>query len=147
MNFTRNRVKAINADIKSALNKIGKKYQCTITLGSTTFTSADFKTRILGYATTNDGQPLSRDDLIRQEVTRNLEQGSGIALGLTIDHQGTVFTYGGQAYKFLGIKPSYRKYPIVVERTYDKVLLKLPVSASSNIINASMTKRKKVATK
>ena len=125
MAFTKEKIRAIRADLDAALNDVGLKHGCAFTLGSIRFSASEFRGRLTamdGAADGMDAQYLKyAADFKRYVLFYHL---------LTADDLGAEFRVNGVTYKIVGAAPKRKKYPIVAEAIKtDGKLTCFPVAA------------------
>jgi len=91
-------------DFADAVKGLEQKYGVIIELGSITYSSISFK----GKLEVHEGA--SKDDVNAQEFKKYCRR-----YGLSEDDYDRRFTYKGEDYIIIGIKPSKRTYPIVCQ--------------------------------
>ena len=110
--FNKSNLRQLRMDIDKALEGVTKKHKIAIKLGSITYDSNSFRTKL--EALIVDG---SLSGMNKAHITpfNNLKK-YGYRYSLTEGDYGKTFKYAGREYKFIGVMPRSTRYPFVVER-------------------------------
>ena len=121
MNFNRTNIKALRADIATALAAVEKQHGVSFKLGNIRFTDNDFRGKLECFsASDNSGKAVDVDK-------QNFES-KAFLVGVKPTSFGKTFTQGTRTYTICGINTRARTYPIKA-RLGKGQYYKFPVSA------------------
>lgn len=92
-------------DFKKSMEALEKRYGFVIELGRITYTATSFTSKL----EVHEGE--SKDDVNEQEFKKYCHM-----YGLSADDYDRRFTFQGNDYIVVGIRPSKRKYPIACQQ-------------------------------
>ena len=101
---------AIRNDVTSALKTVEERYGVTFNIGRITYASDNLRAKLTGVLTSAVGTGNSMD----AQLIIGLKE-YGHRYGLTIKDAKKVFSSNGKQYVFMGVKPSSKKYPLIVK--------------------------------
>jgi len=120
--FDRESLNAIRNDVTSALKTVEERYGVTFNLGRITYGSDNLRAKLTGALTSAVGT----DNSMEAQLIIGLKE-YGHRYGLSIKDAKKVFSASGKQFVFMGIKPSSKKYPLIVKRIEDGKMYKYPV--------------------
>jgi hypothetical protein len=103
-------LKTLRTALDSALKPVGEQYGIVLSLGTISFSDADFRVRLTGALAQGAGGA-GKVDKSRKEFERYAD-----LLGLNKTDLGKTFTFRGKRYEIVGAKLSARKYPILAKQ-------------------------------
>lgn len=110
-------------DFQDAIKTLEQKYGLVIELGRINFTATSFEAKF----DAKEGD--SKEDINEKEFKQYCKM-----YGLSPEDYDRRFTYKGEDYIIVGIRPSKRKYPIACTRVSDGVTYSFTVGAIKDAI-------------
>ena len=126
MNITHANIKTIRKDLDSALAEVGKKYGLSVSTGRITFDATSFRTKL--SAAVVDKSFIAAGVKPADAAMVTAFNANKARWGVTANIGDTIHS-GGRKFTLVGAKPSYRKYPLIVESARG-ARYKLPLSAA-----------------
>lgn len=120
--FDRESLNAVRNDVTTALKVVEERYGITFDLGRITYGSDNLRAKLVGTLTSAVS---GAENGFEVQLLMGLKS-HGFRFGLTEKDYKKIFSSTGQPYIFMGIKPSSKKYPLVVKRVSDGKMFKYP---------------------
>ena len=125
MQFNRNNLKTIRADISAALASVEAKHDVTFDLGNIRFGDTNFRGKLECNAVADKNGKAVDPNKVKFEQNY-------FRFGLDKDAYGKTFSKAGRKYTVTGINPRAKKYPVKCTSPNGQVW-KMPVSALPHI--------------
>lgn len=128
--FDKVNLKNLRSDVDVALKTVAAKYGIQISLKNISFMSerATGKLEFIVLGDNADSNTNPRDVVMQSDFKRYAN-----SFGLTPEKYGTIFKYGHDSYKLVGLKPRAPKMPILATRVTTGQTFKLPESAIAHL--------------
>lgn len=107
--FDKINLNAIRVEIDKALTTVGTKLGIALKIGTISYSSEAFHTKLEAFVVTKDASGKSPAQV---KMLQELKKYGGM-FGVDESHLGKTFTSNGETFKFAGVKPSRPKYPVV----------------------------------
>ena len=103
--------KEFRKEVEAALAPIAEKYGTTVKIGSMSYTSTDFKMPLTFVKKEINGKPYEQVEFEKYCH----------CFGFCQEDYRKEFTYNGEKFKIVGVKPNAPKYPVLAENAKGEV--------------------------
>lgn len=107
--FTRQNLKKLREEIDGALEKVAKKNNIMLSIGSISFNDDEFHTKLTALVNRVEGQSV-KEAKYKADLEKN-----GFLFGISGKDYGKTFFSNGETFKLVGLAPSRPKYPVIGE--------------------------------
>ena len=131
--FDRPTVQKLRKSLQATLDSIGKANGICLTLGNIRFDRGQFRTKLTAYVVPDGVNPTSDPQAIREMSYADAWRRQAPFYGFLLEHLGKTVTHNGSRYTIAGLKPTSRKYPIMMKRD-DGKMFKFPEYTVKNLL-------------
>jgi len=126
--FDKQNLNQLRADLDTAFASIREKYGITISLGNISY-APDKATSKLTMIATGDSTNVNDPNAARLAASQADFKRYAKSFGLKPEQFGTIFKFGRDSYKLVGLKPRAGKRPILAQQVQNGTVYVLPESA------------------
>lgn len=115
--FSRMDIITLQKEIKAALDAVAQKHNLAISMGNVRFSPFSTRFSKIEFVPKNPTTALSQPSISSMDPYNTVESRSYISnaykYNLPMNGLGKKFSANGKMYTIIGLKPSFRKYPVI----------------------------------